>query len=274
MNSSLDLFAYYDYRQYLSDWLKEMKAIKPKFSHRYLLAKMGVSSSGFLSNIITKKRNLPLSHVSKLAEALQLDKKSTFYFENLVAFNQSKTLADKNRFFRNLLSIKPLRIKKIEESQYELFSKWHYVAIRELLFFFPFRNDYEALAKKMLPSIKTQDAKEAIEVLTQLGLIEKDGKGIYRQKENLIGTGDEVKSLQVANFQVATMELAKTAIDRIPHPDRDISVLTVTLSDTSFLAAVEEIRLLRKRILKMALDEIKPDRIFQCNLQLFPLTRK
>jgi uncharacterized protein (TIGR02147 family) len=83
------IFAYNDYRQYLKDYFEEQKARRPAFSHRFLLRKMGVTSSGFLSNILSGRRHLPASHVNRLSTALGLGKKGGRYFETLVAFNQA-----------------------------------------------------------------------------------------------------------------------------------------------------------------------------------------
>lgn len=268
------IFAYNDYRQYLKDHFEEQKARKPAFSHRFLLRKMGVTSSGFLANILSGRRHLPASHVNRLATALGLGKKGGRYFETLVAFNQAKKVGDKTALFQELLQQKPAEFKLMDGLQLKLFSNWYYVAIRELVYFFPMREEYESLARKLVPPIRAAEARAAVEDLLEIDLLERDGHGFLRQKQVALSTGDEVRSVHAAKYQRATMDLAKEAIDRVHHKDRDISTLTLTLSDRSFQAAVDEVRALRKRLLKLAVDEATPDRVFQCNLQLFPLSRK
>jgi uncharacterized protein (TIGR02147 family) len=269
-----NIYAYHDFRLFLKDYFEDQKAKRPAFSHRFVLNKMGISSSGFLANILSGKRKLPHSHVSRLSEALGLGRKAGRYFETLVAFTQARKVSEKARLFQELVAQKPADLKVLEGIQLRLFSTWYYVALRELIFFFPLRDEYETLAKKLVPPIKPQEARTAIEDLLQLGLLERDKRGFLRQHQAALSTGDEVRSIQAANYQRATMELAKEAIERIPHTDRDISTLTLTLSDASFRAAVDEIRAMRKRLLKLAVDEGKPDRVFQCNLQLFPVSKK
>ena len=68
-----NIFIYHDFRQYLKDYFADQKTRKRAFSHRFILKKMGIASSGFLGNILSGKRNLPLSHVSRLGEALGLN---------------------------------------------------------------------------------------------------------------------------------------------------------------------------------------------------------
>ncbi|MEO6094214.1 MAG: TIGR02147 family protein [Fibrobacteria bacterium] len=268
------IFTYNDYRQYLKDHFEDQKARKPAFSHRFLLRKLGVTSSGFLANILSGRRHLPSSHVSRLVAALGLGKKGGRYFETLVAFNQAKKVGDKTALFQELVQQKPAEFKLMDGLQLKLFSTWYYVAIRELVFFFPMREEYETLARKLVPPIRPSEARAAVQDLLEIDLLERDGRGYLRQKQRALSTGDEVRSVHAAKYQRATMDLAKGALDRIPHEDRDISTLTLTLSNRSFQAAVDEVRALRKRLLKLAVDESAPDRVFQCNLQLFPLSRK
>lgn len=274
MPAAKTIYAYHDFRQFLKDHFAEQKARRPAFSHRFVLNRMGVRSTGFLANILSGKRKLPHAHVSSLAEALGLGRRAARYFETLVAFTQARRMAEKARLFGELVAQKPAELKLLDGIQLRLFSTWYYVAIRELVFFFPMRDQYESLARKLVPPIKPQEARAAIGDLLEIGLLERDKRGFLRQSQGALSTGDEVRSVQAAGFQRATMDLAKEAIDRIPHGERDVSTLTLTLSDAGFRAAVEEIRGLRKRLLKLAVDEAEPDRVFQCNMQIFPVSRK
>lgn len=48
-----DIFNYTDYRKYLADLYRAMKAGDPKFSHRYFSMKVGYQSSGFFSEVLS-----------------------------------------------------------------------------------------------------------------------------------------------------------------------------------------------------------------------------
>jgi uncharacterized protein (TIGR02147 family) len=269
-----NVFAYNDFRRYLKDYIAERKQTSRAFSQRFLLRKLGVTSSGFLANILSGTRNLPAQYVSRMAQALGLGSKHARYFETLVAFNQAKRLAEKERLYQELVSLKPAEIKTLEGRELRLFSEWYYVAIRELICFFSVRDNYEELARKLLPLIQPREAKKAVEDLLDIGLLERLPNGRLRQGQKALSTGDTVRSVQAAAYQRGTMRLALEALDRVPYDDRDISTLTLTFSDRSFRKAVEEVRQLRKSLLKLAIDEQAPDRVFQCNLQIFPLSKK
>jgi uncharacterized protein (TIGR02147 family) len=79
--------------------------------------------------------------------------------------------------------------------------------------------------------------------------------------------------MNVANFQVSTIELAKQALDRHPWTCRDVSTLTLTLSEKTFMLAREKIEGLRKELLLLAEQDQNVNRVYQANFQLFPLTK-
>ena len=55
-----NIYAYDDFRLFPKDHFADIRARKPTFSHRFLLMEMGITSSGFLGNILSEKRNLPM----------------------------------------------------------------------------------------------------------------------------------------------------------------------------------------------------------------------
>ncbi len=216
---------------------------------------------------------LPRALILKFAAALKLKKDEQDYFENLVHFNQAGTHEEKNNYYGKLISFKKVCVDIIGRDQYEFYKEWYYSAIRELLNFYDFKDDYQALAKKLNPSIRPEQAKKAIKTLEKLGIIKKDKNGYYRQTSALISTGEEFKSLNVWNFQTATIDLAREAINRHPKEHRDISTITLTLSEDSFKQAKAELDAVRKRLLGLAEKDKKVDRVYQINLQIFPLTK-
>ena len=107
------------------------------------------------------RRNLTSSLIMKFAGALQLKKKEREYFENLVYFNQAKSLEEKSRFYEKMLALSPLNAQVVRKDKYEFYSRWWYSAIRELLYFFPFKGDFQALAKKLDPPIRPDQARKS-----------------------------------------------------------------------------------------------------------------
>jgi uncharacterized protein (TIGR02147 family) len=139
--------------------------------------------------------------------------------------------------------------------------------------FFDFKDDYEALAKKVQPPISARQAKESVRLLLKLGLIKKTKNGLI-QTDPIITTGDEVASLAVQNFHLQNMVLAAESIDTCPSQERDISCLVLGLSKQGFENLKEETQTYRKRVLQIARDDNNIDRVYHVTIGVFPTSRK
>jgi uncharacterized protein (TIGR02147 family) len=266
------IYNYLNYREYLHDYFVEQKQFQKQLTHRAVLKKMGITSTGFLSNVITGKKNLNEEMSKKLGKIINLAVRERRYLNTMVEYAQAKSIEAKKKHLDRLLSLRKTDLIPISDNKFSIFSRWYYVYIRDMLCFLDFKDDYHALAAMLDPPIKPEEAEAAIRDLEQLGFIAKDSRGCYKPLDHLITTGDEVHSVQLANFQLATMDMAKRSLERHPAEKRDISFVSLTLSRESFAQVKSEVQTFRKRLLLMAKDELKPDRVYHCNLQLFPVT--
>src|SRR5688572_13063190 len=96
----LSLFAFDDYRHFLRDYYERARARDPKFSQRFIASKLGVSSSGWFSDLLNGRANLAGTHLVRLAALLKLKPREADYLEALVLFNQSGSIEERNRHFR------------------------------------------------------------------------------------------------------------------------------------------------------------------------------
>jgi uncharacterized protein (TIGR02147 family) len=266
------IYKYINYREYLHDYFVEQKQFQRQLTHRVVLNKMGITSTGFLSNVITGKKNLNEDMSKKLGKIINLATRERRYLNTMVAYTQAKSIEEKKKYLDRLLAVRKTGLAHMNDDQFSIFSRWYYVYIRDMLCFFDFKDDYRVLAARLDPPIKPEEAETAIRDLEKLGLITKDKDGWYRPVDRLITTGDEVQSVQLANFQLTTMDMAKRSLEKHSADKRDISFVSLTLSKESFVQVKSEVQAFRKRLLLMAKDEQKPDCVYQCNIQLFPVT--
>jgi uncharacterized protein (TIGR02147 family) len=271
--SDIAVFDYTDYRAYLHDYYKVKKTINKGFSYRSFAKRAGISSSGFYKEVLDGKRGLSRSLILKFSEAIGHSKKESEYFENMVYFNDSRTIEERKIYFGRMMAAYSSKAYIVESDQYEFYSKWYYSAIRELLSFYRFKDDYQALAKTLNPNIRPDQAKKAVDILEKLGFIKKDEDGYFSRVTPTITTGPEVQSLNVVNFQNTMMDLARQAIDRYPAKHRDMSTLTLSVSKELFLEMKSEIIAFRKKMLALEEKGTQPDRVYQLNFQFFPLSK-
>ncbi|MBN1578568.1 MAG: TIGR02147 family protein [Chitinispirillaceae bacterium] len=269
-------FEYLNYRKLLKDLYEDRKAQQPFFSYRYIAQKVGFTSAGFFTNIIQGKRNISPEYIFKFAEVFKLKKSEIEYFELLVNFDQAKDHSRKRFYFEKILGHKKSKIKVTDAQQYEFYSAWYYTAIRELIDIYPFKGDFEELAKRVSPPIKPAEAKKAVELLEKIGFIRKNADGVYEQADTFITTGYEAKSVAITNFLMGMADLAKGAIDRYPRDKRDISSLTFTLSEEGFATIQDRLKSFRHEVLEIVREDKnqkKQDRVYHFNFHLFPITR-
>jgi uncharacterized protein (TIGR02147 family) len=266
------LFNYTDYREFLKDHYESRKKDDPHFSHRYIAAKVGFDS-GYFTKIIQGKRNISFKMISKFAQFLNLKMKETEYFESLVLFNQAKSFSEKKRYLEKIMSFKKTDAAVLGRHQYELFDKWYYLAIREILAFYQFRGNYSELAHMTVPEIKPKEAKKAVAVLEKAGLIQRNDSGAYERIEPVWTTGSEVHSVALVNLHRAMADLGKESFDRFGRDKRSMSTLTLSVSEREYKIIEEEIEAVRIKILSLARSCEKPDRVYQCNFNTFPLSR-
>jgi uncharacterized protein (TIGR02147 family) len=267
------IFEYSDYRLFLHDYLFAAKSRGLQLTYEELGRRLGFTSKGFVTQIIQGKCNIPKDKIRTFGQALGLKKNEQSYFELLVRFDQAKTHRAKNEHFQKLVSRFKTRIRHIGPDQYEFYSAWYYSAIRSLMAYHPFSGDFKKLAQQLTPAITPGQAKKAVELLERLTLIVKKEDGYYHLTDRILSTGDPVGSMALVNFQQATMDLAKDALERFPKEQRDSSTLTLGLSEEGYRAATEKIAALRKELLDIAWYDRKIDRVIQVNLHAFPLTK-
>jgi uncharacterized protein (TIGR02147 family) len=268
----INIFEYSDYRRYLKDHYELQKSLEPQFTYRYIAERVGFKSAGHFTQILKGLINLSSSMVARFIDFLRLNKKEADYFELLVRFDQAKTHAEKRRYFELMAKFRELKIATLDPLQYDYYDNWYYVAVREVLSYYPFKGDYAALAKKVKPSISPREAKKAIALLERLGLIKKDSDGIYKKTVAAVSAVPLGGSIAIANQALQTMRLAQEALDRFPKELRNVSGVAFSVSQKTFEDLQEEIRNFRKRILELAQSDPHPDAVYQFNVQLFPLS--
>ncbi len=269
----MDIFDYLDYRKYLADALAERKEHNFHFSYRFIAQHLNLSSPGFFNWVISGKRKLPETLIPKLAILFKLDDKECAYLTMLVKYNHCIDIAEREELFEKLSGfVKKQKKHMLQPGQYRLFSKWYYLAIRELLRVTRFSDDYHLLAISLYPKIKISEAREAIEVLEKIGLISRDEEGFYHPVETVLTTGEVWESELITNLQIQMAELGKKSIVSVPKKQRDISNITVCLSEKTMRRISGDIAAFRQKILALSENDTEADRVYQCNMQLFPVS--
>jgi uncharacterized protein (TIGR02147 family) len=270
-----NIYDYTDYRFLLKNYYSLQKKEIRSFSFRYFAARAGVSASVF-KDIIEGRRRLSLSVMQKYAVAMKLTPKETEYFRAVVQFVNGKSNEEKNLHFTMMLRLRGnSSIKFIDEGQYEFFRCWHHSAIREMVTLSDFREDYDSIARSCIPRITAAQAKKSIEVMLQLGILRRTEQGKLEPADAVISSEYEMKSFVLRNFHTEMLGLAKGALERFEPHEREISSLTLGVSQKCYERIKERIRTFKQELLNMVVDDTTDsETVCQCNFQLFPLMEK
>lgn len=267
------IFEYGNFRTFLADYYAEKKGLKPNFTYRFIARKVGFKSAGHFTQILKGQINLSSDMIAKFINFLNLNKKESEYFELLVRFDHAGTLEEKNRLIERMSEFKQVPVKVINPDQHELYKKWYYLAVRDILSFYPFKGDFVGLARLIDPPIKPAEARRAINLLIRLGLVEQDDAGVYRQKDTLLSSGTETASVALTNYAVEMLDRAKESLTRLGKGERHIGGAGFAASPETFEKIQEEVRAFKRRILSLAGSDNAPSRVYHVNIQVFPLSK-
>jgi uncharacterized protein (TIGR02147 family) len=190
----------------------------------------------------------------------------------LIRYSDAKTPAEKQFAFEELMQLRQHSPALVAPGKYRFYEKWYYSVVRAVLDVERISDDYQRLAALLRPAITATQAREAVELLLELGMIGRNESGVLRPTQSAISTGDAWQGAVIHNLQRQFIELSKESLDRFDKKERDVSNLTVTVSGQTYDLIKKKAEELRSQIMAMACAEQAPDRVLQVNIQLFPLT--
>lgn len=271
----VNVFEYSNFRLYLSAWYEDRKKENHRFSFQLIAQKAGIKNKGFIYNIIKGEKQLSKTNIFKLSKALGHNNYEAEYFETLVAFNQANDPSEKKYLFEKLTGItnkgKPVsEAQLLRANQYDFYSNWYHAVVRSIIGLYEFSGDYKWLAGMVDPPITVPQAKHSVRLLEKLKLIRKDKDSIYRISSTKLTTGNDVRNVAFRNFHLAWNDLAKRALEELPTDKRNVTGLTLGISEKSYEKICDEIISCQKKIMEIADEDDDADRVYQLNFQLFP----
>lgn len=268
-----DVYAYLDHRRFLSDWFAAKKLANPRFSHRMFARLAGQRSPSLLHHVIRGERNLTPTTTRAFARAMKLGPAQTRFFGHLVDFDQAPDREARNAVWEKLASTRRFReAHRVEGAGFAYLSCWYYPAIRELAQRPDFDADPDWVAATLRPRITRSEARRAIEALKTLGLlVERQGDVV--QAEASVVTPHEVAGLAVHNYHHEMLARATEAITAFDPEERHLGGLTLAVPDELVPQLKEEVQGFLERLLHLCdAAEAPSDRVYQVNVQLFPLS--
>jgi uncharacterized protein (TIGR02147 family) len=275
----VSVFRFLDARDFLRQAYQAEKKTNRNFSHRYIAKAMGAGSSSFFKDVVLGKLPLTPARAARFAELFRLPPQEADYLQTLVLYAQAETQTDRDRLLQKLSGAAPANGQNgqavLEAAQLEYLKKWHYAAIRELLAFTDFQDDYAALGDRLDPPVTAAEARDAVQLLLRLKLIRKNAQGRLEKASKVIISGPKPKHdpEDVKPALRANLKLAERALDAYAPAVRPFSYMTLSVSRDTVQFINERLQAARREILDRVSRDETVDRLYQLNIQLFPLSK-
>lgn len=268
-------YAYNDFRRYLADWHSTRQARDPEFSKSEVSRQLGLPRTrSYFTDVLGGKR-VSGTFLDRFVLVLGLNKDEARYFRVLVRFNQSETPEDRELAFDQLVALNKTPRHNLDLQHYLYYRYWWHGAIRALLGIQDYGDEPERIGKDLTPAITPGEAKAALDLLTELGLIERNTHGFLKPTTRHLATPEASRDELVRQLQIQQLELAQRSLLSAPSPDRRTFTNTLSVSETGWEMILNRIERFREEIRSIVHRDPDPaHRVAQFTLSFIPLSRK
>jgi uncharacterized protein (TIGR02147 family) len=271
-----DLYAFQDYRAYLSAWFAWKKQVQPHYSGAIFAKKAGFNSHTLLGMVIRGQRNLSATSIRSFCRALNLKGKEATYFEKLVLFNQARNPDDQSYFFEQLLQVSKAKGKAPlvwTHNCSSYLSHWYVVAIREMVALKGFSPDPEWLVAKLKKRITRKQAEEAWTLLQALGLVTQSPQ---TGRWQIVHPVLEIDTLSIPgtlrNFNQEYLDIAKAAVAEASAASHEVTTLTLAIDRKDLRKLMDRIYEFRQQInAEFSVTDREADQVVAVNTAVIAL---
>lgn len=263
---------YLDFRALLRDLLASRRG-DARHSLRAVARRAGLRSTNYLTLVLKGERTPSEETAEKLAQALGLRKREADYLVLLVALAREKRPSGREELHARLSRLRNRgAVRELDVAHSDYHSRWYIPAIRELVERRDFQEDARWIARAVRPSITAGQAKHALQTLESLGLVRRDETGRLRQADPLLSTRSGPLGHHIVSFHRAMLDRAAHALEEVPRQERDISALTLGVSEAVWAKLKARLGEFQRELLHLAQQSEEVERVVQVNFQLFPLS--
>lgn len=276
---------YTDFRLYLKDVynfrrVTEGTGLRP-YSYSTFSAAADIRSPNYLKLIIEGRRNLSEDMMNRFARALRLQKNEVEEFRALVRYGQATAPIDRNQFLKELADLRAklaLASGEISESNWEKMPTWIGWVVYAMSEQANVNFDPQSLAKLFRIKVNPEEIKASLKKLTDSGELARNFEtGEVSKGRDLLESPQDLPVALIRKLQAELIYLGIESLFRDSPKEREFGAMTLAMTEEEFNQVRFEIRQMRKRIQRDILAKrtaSKGDRVYQMNIQLFPVTDK
>ncbi|MEM7645938.1 MAG: DUF4423 domain-containing protein [Pseudomonadota bacterium] len=251
------------------------------YSYSDFSAAANIKSPNYLKLIIEGKRNLSQEMCQKFSRALKHSRAQAKEFRLLVAYCQEKDPMQRNRCLKELSEYrakKSMEAGLLDAKTWDQVSNW----LVWVLYAMAEQKDVEftpqSLRRLLRGQVNEAQIDQALKKLVKAGDIEIDPETHRARKTSSMMSGvDQVPAELIRKIQSELIYLGLESLHKYGPQEREVSGFTMAMTEKEFEWVRFELRKLRKQIQKQITinrEENPGDRVYQINMQLFPVTDK
>jgi len=278
------LASFTDFREFLREFYEYKRKLTRKdlrpYSYATFAAAADIKSPNYLKLIIDGERNLSSDMIKKFARAMVMNKAEADEFHALVDYGQAMEPLERNRYLKNLADIRvrhQLKTGEIKAETWEKIPSWviwvlYAMSDQKNVGF----NDIDQLSNLIRRKIKPDDLRRSLEKLKANGELTQAEDGTITRGRELMSGSENVPVELVRKLQAELIYLGLESLFQDTAQEREFGAMTASLTEAEFEQLKFELRQFRKRWTKdisVARKTTKGDRVFQMNIQLFPVTK-
>jgi len=268
---SVNVFEFHDYRDYLSEIYSRRSAGHDQYSMRAFSRDLGLRHTAF-HDILKRRYGVSSQTARKISRKLGLTDGPAEYFVCLVEKQHARsTAAKKAAELRMMKYNRHPMFKELSKDAFEIFSKWYYIAIVELVSIHKGKVSAEKLAS--LLSISSEEAADALERLQRCGLLSFDGK-IWNRNTEYYSVESPTPSTVIRSFHKQVMALGQKAIEEQQIGKRAFVSSIFSFNTKTLATAIDHLKRNQDEFIGKFENGRDADSVFAVSFQLFRLDQE
>jgi uncharacterized protein (TIGR02147 family) len=276
---------YTEFRTYLRDVYEYRRANEStglrSYSYSTFSAAADIKSPNYLKLIIEGRRNLSEDMITRFAKALRLNKSEGEEFRALVRYGQANEPIERNQFLKELSDLRARRAVEagqINQRSWDKVPGWIGWVLYAMADQANVNFDPEVLQRLFRAKAAPDDLRDSLRKLVESGeLAQNPETGEVSKGRDLIESPQDLPVALIRKLQAELIYLGIESLFRDSPKEREFGAMTVAMTEEEFQQVRFELRQLRKRLQRDLLvkrKSTKGERVYQLNVQLFPVTDK
>ena len=270
----ISIFKFVDYRSYFRDYYNLRNKTDRRFSHRFLSEKLGDKSPSFFLKVIQGQRRLTDEQLERISKLFELDREETRYIQSMYRYGIAKDNSEREYHLGLMVAISTPSRKELGVEASDFYSDWFHSAVRAVLGILDIGDDLTPITRRLKPALSIQQARQSVQLLERLALIEKNPMGFWKPKENAIVFKSPIQDATMRSYRLKCLDLAKLAVSapQLAYPPQFFTT-TMTVSDDALDRIKKNLAKFRAEVRTIvSRDNLPQTRVVQLQDVLLSLT--